>query len=134
MVVARYDNRRYNDKKVRCNGNFKEMDVGVTKNCWKWGMPATDEIEVTVIYREELVAGGYLDHWTKLELIVDWAKLGDNSKVEIIKKGTKVKTWTGKLGRNDKHGPYMKYGIYSSSSNQNFYVKFKNAYSEVDNS
>ena len=127
-VVARYDNRRYNDKSARCNLNKATYTVDKTKKCLD---TATQKMYITVIYREDLRT--WIDHWKTLQLVVDWNTIGTNSRVRVYVGGTKVKDWSGLLGRNDEYGPYMKYGIYAPSGSRNFKVKIKNASSVVSN-
>ena len=110
VVVARYDNRRYNEKSVRCNLNKATYAVGTTKKCRD---TASEKVYVTVIYQESLTS--WLDQWKTLKLIVNWKPLGQNSRVGVYVYGTQVKDWSGLLGRNDEYGPYMKYGIYAPS-------------------
>ena len=128
-IVARYDNRRYNDKSDRCNLNEATATVDSTKKCLD---TATKKMYVTVIYRDDLT--NWMDQWKTLKLIVNWNRLGQNSRVRVYVSGTLVKDWSGLLGRNDQYGPYMKYGLYASSRSRNFKVKVKNASSDVTNS
>ena len=129
VVVARYDNRRYNEKSVRCNLNKATYAVGITKKCRD---TATEKVYITVIYREPLTS--WLNKWKTLKLIVNWKPLGQNSQVKVYVDDTKVKDWSGLLGRNDEYGPYMKYGIYAPSRSTYFRIKIKNASSVVSNS
>ena len=129
MVVARYDNRRYNEKSVRCNLNKATYAVDTTKKCCN---TATEKVYVTVIYRESLTT--WLNKWKTLKVVVDWNPLRQNSRVRVYVNDTLVKDWSGLLGRNDEYGPYMKYGIYAPSRSTNFRVKIKNASSVVSNS
>ena len=66
VVVARYDNRRYNEKSVRCNLNKATYAVGTTKKCRD---TASEKVYVTVIYQESLTS--WLDQWKTLKLIVN---------------------------------------------------------------
>ena len=127
MVVARYDNRKYNNKSVRCNLNEARYRVDRTKKC----LNTTSKLYVTVIYREALT--NWIDQWKSLKVIVNWNPLETNSHVRVYVGGTMVKNWSGLLGRNDKYGPYMKYGVYASYRSSNFKLKFKNASSDVEN-
>ena len=129
VVVARYDNRKYNEKSVRCNLNKATFAVDTTKMCRN---TASEKVYVTVIYRESLT--GWLNKWKTLKLIVNWKPLGQNSRVRVYVDGKVVKDWSGLLGRNDEYGPYMKYGIYAPSRSQNFRLKIKNASSVINNS
>ena len=129
VVVARYDNRRYNEKSVRCNLNKATYAVDSTKKCLD---TASEKMYVTVIYRESLTT--WLDQWKTLKLVVNWKPLGQNSRVRVYVDGAKVKDWSGLLGRNDEYGPYMKYGIYAPSRSKNFKIKIKNASSVISNS
>ena len=129
VVVARYDNRRYNEKKVRCNLNKATYAVDTTKKCRD---TATEKVYVTVIYRESLTS--WIDSWKTLKLVVNWKPIGQNSRVRVYIDDTEVKDWSGLLGRNDEYGPYMKYGIYAPSCSTNFRLKIKNASSDVTNS
>ena len=127
-IVARYDNRKYNDKSVRCNLNEATYSVGRTRKCLD---TATQKMYVTVIYRDDLT--NWIDQWKSLKLIVNWSPLGQNSRVRVYVGGSEVKDWSGLLGRNDKYGPYMKYGIYAPSRYSNFKVKVKDASSNIAN-
>ena len=127
-IVARYDNRKYNDKSVRCNLNEATYTVGSTRKCLD---TATQKMYVTVIYRDALT--NWIDQWKSLKLVVNWKPLGQNSRVRVYVGGTMVKDWSGLLGRSDKCGPYMKYGIYAPSRYSNFKVKVKNASSNIAN-
>ena len=129
VVVARYDNRKYNEKSVRCNLNKATYAVDSTKKCLD---TASEKMYVTVIYRESLTS--WLDQWKTLKLVVNWKPLGQNSRVRVYVDGAQVKDWSGLLGRNDEYGPYMKYGIYAPSRSKNFRIKIKNASSVVSNS
>ena len=129
VVVARYDNRRYNEKSVRCNLNKATYAVDSTKMCRN---TASEKVYVTVIYREALCT--WLDNWKTLKLVVNWKPIGQNSRVRVYIDDTLVKDWSGLLGRNDEYGPYMKYGIYAPSRSKNFRLKIKNASSDVANS
>ena len=129
VVVARYDNRKYNEKSVRCNLNKATYAVDTTKKCRNTG---SEKVYVTVIYRESLTS--WLDQWKTLKLVVNWKPLGQNSRVRVYVDGKQVKDWSGLLGRNDEYGPYMKYGIYAPSRSRNFRIKIKNASSVVSNS
>ena len=129
VVVARYDNRKYNEKSVRCNLNKAKYAVGTTKKCLD---TASEKMYVTVIYRESLTS--WIDQWKSLKLIVNWKPLGQNSRVRIYIDDTEVKDWSGLLGRNDEYGPYMKYGIYAPFRSTYFKVNIKNASSVVRNS
>ena len=128
-IVARYDNRRYNDKSARCNLNKARYTVGQTKKCLD---TASEKMYITVIYRDDLT--NWTDQWKTLKLIVNWKPLGQNSRVRVYVDDKEVKDWSGLLGRNDEYGPYMKYGIYAPSRSTNFKVKIKNASSVVNNS
>ena len=127
-VVARYDNRRYNDKSDRCNLNEATYAVNSTKKC----LDTASKLYTTVIYRDALA--NWIDQWKSLKLIVNWKPLRENSRVRVYIGGTLVKDWSGLLGRNDEYGPYMKYGIYAPSRSRNFRIKIKNASSVVSNS
>ena len=129
VVVARYDNRKYNEKSVRCNLNKATYAVNTTKKCRD---TASEKVYVTVIYRESLTS--WLGKWKTLKLIVNWKPLGQNSRVRVYVDGKEVEDWSGLLGRNDEYGPYMKYGIYAPSRSTNFRIKIKNASSVVSNS
>ena len=128
VVVARYDNRMYNDKSVRCNLNEATYTVGSTKKCLD---TATQKMYVTVIYRDALT--NWINQWKSLKLVVNWNPLGQNSRVRVYVGLPLVKDWSGLLGRNDKYGPYMKYGVYASYRSRNFKLKVKNASSDVTN-
>ena len=128
VVVARYDNRRYNDKSVRCNLNKATYPVGTTKKCLD---TASQKLYVTVIYRDNLT--NFIDQWKHLKLIVNWKPLGTYSRVRVYVDGTRVKEWSGLLGRDDEYGPYMKYGVYASYRSTNFKLKVRNAVSDVIN-
>ena len=128
-IVARYDNRRYNDKSVRCNFDVATYQVDKTKRCLD---TATQKMYVTIIYRDALT--NWIDQWKSLKLVVNWKPLGKNSRVRAYVDDTLVKDWSGLLGRSDEYGPYMKYGIYAPSRSTNFKVKIKKASSVVRNS
>ena len=128
VVVARYDNRRYTDKSVRCKVDEATYTVGSTKKCLD---TATQKMYVTVIYRDALT--NWIDKWKYLKLVVNWKPLGQNSRVRVYVGVPLVKDWSGLLGRNDKYGPYMKYGVYASYRSRNFKLKVKNASSDVTN-
>ena len=128
-IVARYDNRKYNDKSARCNLNEAKYAVGTTKKCVD---KATDKMYVTIIYREDLT--NWTDQWKTLKLVVNWEPLGTNSRIRVYVGNKLAKDWSGLLGRNDKYGPYMKYGIYAPGKSKDFKVKIKNASSDVTNS
>ena len=128
VVMARYDNRKYNDKSVRCNVNETTYTVGTTKRCLN---TATQKMYLIIIYRDALT--NWIDQWKSLKLIVNWNRLGQNSRVRVYVSGTIVKDWSGLLGRNDEYGPYMKYGVYASYRSQNFKVQVKNASSNIRN-
>ena len=128
VVVARYDNRKYNDKSVRCNLNEARYRVGRTKTCLD---TATQKLYVTVIYRDALT--NWIDQWKSLKLVVNWKPLGQNSRVRVYVGSTMVKGWSGLLGRDDEYGPYMKYGVYASYRSRNFKLHVKNASSNVAN-
>ena len=128
-IVARYDNRRYNDKSSRCNLDEATYTVGTTRKCLD---TATQKMYVTVIYRDDLT--NWIDQWKTLKLVVNWKPLTQNSRVKVYVDGAMVKNWSGLLGRNDEYGPYMKYGVYASPRSTNFKVKVKNASSVVTNS
>ena len=127
VVVARYDNRRYNNKSVRCNVNEARCRVDRTRKC----LNGTSKLYVTLIYREALT--NWIDQWKSLKLIVNWNPLETNSRVRVYISGTMVKDWSGLLGRNDEYGPYMKYGVYASYRSRNFKLKFRNVSSDVEN-
>ena len=129
VVVARYDNRMYNDKLVRCNVNKATYIVDETKKCLDAG---NQKLYITVIYRDDLA--NWIDQWKTLKLVANWSPVGQNSGVRFYVGGNEVKDWSGLLGRSYKYGPYMKYGIYAHSSSKNFKVKIKNASSVVNNS
>ena len=128
-IVARYDNRRYNDKSSRCNLNEATFKVDKLKRCLD---TTTEKMYVTIIYRDDLT--NWIDQWKTLKLIVNWKPLGQNSRIKVYVGGTLVKNWSGLLGRNDVYGPYMKYGIYAPGRFTNFQVKVRNAVSNVANS
>ena len=128
VVVARYDNWKYNDKSVRCNVNEARYRVGRIKRCLN---TATQIMYLTVIYRDALT--NWIDQWKSLKLIVNWNHFGQNSRVRVYVSGTIVKDWSGLLGRNDEYGPYVKYGVYASYRSQNFKVQVKNASSNIRN-
>ena len=126
-VETRYDNRRYNEKKIRCGLNKATYPVGTTKKCLN---TATEKMYATVIYREPLT--DWIDRWNHLKLHVNWRPLGSNSTVRVFKNFEIVKEWSGLLGRNDKYGPYMKYGLYASSRSKNFRIMVGHAYSDIN--
>ena len=128
VVLARYDNRMYNEKKIRCGIKKDTHPVGTTKICLN---NATGLLNATVIYREPLT--DWIGKWTNLQVHVDWKPLGTISRVIIYKNFTKVKEWSGLVGRNDKYGPYMKYGLYAPSGSKNFRIMAGNAHSIVSN-
>ena len=127
-IVARYGNRKYNEKSVRCNLNKAKYTVGTTKKCLD---TASEKMYITVIYRESLTS--WIGQWKTLKLIVNWKPLGQNSRVRVYVDDTEVNNWSGLLGRNDKYGPYMEYGIYAPPRSTYFKVKTKNASSVVSN-
>ena len=108
--------------------NKATYPVGTTKKCLD---TASEKLYVTVIYRDDLVH--FIDQWKHLQLIVNWKPLGINSRVRVYVGGTSVKDWSGLLGRDDKYGPYMKYGVYASYRSKNFKLKVRNAVSDVTN-
>ena len=126
-VVARYDNRRYNDKSDRCNFNEVTYAVNSTKIC----LDTASKLYATVIYRDALA--NWIDQWKSLKLIVNWKPLRENSRVRVYIGGTLVREWSGLLGRNDEYGPYMKYGVYAPHNYTYFKLKVKNASSDVAN-
>ena len=128
VVVARYDNRKYHDRSIDCHPDISNLTVGQTVKCLD---TPTDKIYFTLIYRELLTS--WIDTYTMLKLVVDWRPLGTNSSVKVYKHGTLVIAWQGLLGRNDRNGPYMKYGIYSSSKNKNFRLQIMQAESKIYN-
>ena len=128
VVLARYDNRRYNEKKVRCNIKKATHPVGATQICHN---TATELVNATVIYRENLT--DWIDKWNNLQVFVDWKPLGKISHVTVFKNLTKLMDWSGLLGRNDKYGPYMKFGLYAPRSSKHFRIMIGNAYSRVNN-
>ena len=128
VVVARYDNRTYNDRSVRCNLNKATFPVGTTRTCLS---TTTEKMYVTVIYRNALT--NWINQWKRLKLIVNWEPLWRDSRVRVYVGRALVQDWQGLLGRNDEYGPYMKYGIYASYRSRNFRLKFTNVSSNVFN-
>ena len=128
VVLARYDNRTYNEKTIRCEIKKDTHPVGTTKICLN---NTNGLLNATVIYREPLT--DWIDKWTNLQVFVNWKPLEIISQVVVYKNFTKVKEWSGLLGRNDKYGPYMKFGLYSRRSSKNFKVMAGNALSIVTN-
>ena len=127
VVVARYDNRTYIEK-IGCGIKKATHPVGTTKICRN---TATELVNATVIYREPLT--DWIDKWSNLHVFVDWNTVGNISRVIIAKNFTRVKDWSGLLGRNEKYGPYMKFGLYARKDSRNFRIMAGNAYSEVYN-
>ena len=87
VVVARYDNRRYNDTSVRCNLNEARYAVDRTKKC----LNSANKLYVTVIYRDALT--NWIDQWKSLKLVVNWKALRQNSRVRVYVVGALVKDW-----------------------------------------
>ena len=107
---------------------FSKCPVNKTKPCLD---TPKQKMYATVIHREPLA--DWIERWNHLKLIVDWQPLGVNSKVTIFKNHEKVKHWEGLLGRNDRNGCYMKYGVYSSRKYEDFKLMVADAYSDIDN-
>ena len=129
VVVARHDNRRYNEKSVRCNLNKAKYAVDTTK---KFHNPGNKKVYVTVIYQEPLT--NWLNEWKTLKLIVDSKPLAQNSRPTVYVNDTLVKDWSGLLGRSDEYDPCMKYAIYAPSRSTNCRIKTKNTSTVVSNS
>ena len=129
IVVARYDNRKFIDKSIHCVGDYTKMKIGEAKKCLDTS--AGDKLFVTVVHRESL--SGWIDNWNQLEFKIYWRPLGIKSTVKIYKNGKGIRYWKGFLGRNDRNGPYMKYGIYSNRDSQNFKVMMASAFSDIAN-
>ena len=128
VVLARYDNRTYNEKKIKCRIKKHSHPVGTTKICLN---NTNGLLNATIIYREPLT--DWIDKWTNLQVFVNWKPLETISHVIVYKNFTNVKEWSGLVGRNDKYGPYMKFGLYSQRSSKNFKVMAGNALSIVKN-
>eukprot|EP00111_Clytia_hemisphaerica_P011232 TCONS_00032926-protein len=128
VVLARYDNRKYDDKSIRCEADYATIPLNKPKKCLD---KLTEKLFLTVIHREPL--HNWIDKWNHLKLTIDWRPIGVNSSVSIFKNGRKVKSWEGLLGRHDKNGPYMKYGIYANKYSKNFKLKVAYAFSDIDN-
>ena len=58
VVLARYDNRKYVDKSIRCDTDYTKIPIGQPKKCLD---TLTDKLILTVIHRESL--NGWINKW-----------------------------------------------------------------------